>query len=77
MNEDDPYLYEYDAEKERRRKVECAACGVKLKLGDANIHHVNEVKSDNRPENLVPMHPGCHRRHHALKRRAKQGVASG
>lgn len=34
------------------------------------VHHKNEVKWDNRPENLVPMDPDEHSRHHALKNNA-------
>lgn len=31
---------------------------------DGQIHHRNEDKLDNRPENLVVLHFKCHRRHH-------------
>lgn len=33
-----------------------------------SVHHVNEDKLDNRLDNLVPMHNGCHKRHHATGR---------
>jgi len=30
------------------------------------IHHSDEDHSNNRPENLLASHGGCHKRHHAL-----------
>lgn len=50
----------------------CDYCGepvVELGRGRMQgvIHHVNEVQSDDRPENLKLMHHLCHRRHHTPK----------
>jgi hypothetical protein len=39
------------------------------------IHHINEDKSDNSYANLVPLHHGCHVRHH-LKNGEAQRRAS-
>lgn len=30
------------------------------------VHHENHVRNDDRPENLVAAHYGCHTRHHML-----------
>lgn len=48
---------------------DCELCDDKIvQLGkrrdDGQIHHRNEDKLDNRPENLVVLHFKCHRRHH-------------
>jgi hypothetical protein len=39
--------------------------GVQYISPKADVHHANEVKTDNRPENLVVMWKGDHTRHHA------------
>lgn len=36
-------------------------------VADSHIHHKNEIRWDNRPENLEPMDPGDHTRHHRQK----------
>lgn len=38
---------------------------------DEEVHHVNEIKTDNRPENLVVMKRGEHQRLHARLRRER------
>ncbi len=47
------------------------SCGKQItRLGrrrdEGSIHHVNEDKHDNHPENLEIMHFGCHRKHHMI-----------
>jgi hypothetical protein len=35
-----------------------------LRSLDGHVHHRNEIKLDNRPENLCVMHSRCHKTHH-------------
>lgn len=37
-------------------------------IADKDVHHKNGVRWDNRPENIEPMDPTDHRRHHGLER---------
>jgi hypothetical protein len=39
------------------------------------IHHRDENRSNNAPENLAPAHNGCHVKHHMGKPRVKDGTA--
>lgn len=41
-------------------------CGILTDPAD-HVHHVNEDKTDNRPENLDALHGSEHRRHHIAK----------
>jgi hypothetical protein len=41
-------------------RVTCKACGLEFEV----VHHINGVKSDNRPENLEVMTRGSHSIHH-------------
>lgn len=68
----DDLFYDYDYDKEQRRRVPCGICERRLRIMDGVIHHINEKKTDNRPSNLVVLHRGCHQRHHALQRKAKR-----
>lgn len=36
-------------------------------VADSHVHHKNEIRWDNRPENLEPMPPGQHSAHHHRK----------
>ena len=39
---------------------------------DEVVHHINEVKEDNRPENLEIMTPAAHTKHHHKERRERR-----
>lgn len=41
-------------------------------MPDEVVHHINEIKSDNRPENLAVMNRSEHIRYHALKKYGKE-----
>lgn len=44
----------------------CEACGVAVPEGEAEVHHVTYARvGAERPEDLVALCPGCHRRAHA------------
>jgi hypothetical protein len=48
----------------------CAFCGKPIEMASgrsgqsAVIHHIDEDRSNNAPENLTSMHRGCHNKHH-------------
>jgi hypothetical protein len=44
---------------------ECARCGAVEKIA---VHHIDGDKQNNRPDNLVPLCSGCHRKVHAAVR---------
>lgn len=46
----------------------CYDCGKDVDFWTVLIHHENHDHSDNRLENLVPSHRGCHTRHHSIGR---------
>ncbi len=46
-------------------KRECVVCG-ESKI--VEVHHMNEIKSDNRPENLIPLCPTHHQYFHSRYR---------
>lgn len=53
----------------------CAYCSelvyeIGRRANQGHVHHRNEDKQDNRPENLVMMHCRCHRQHHMIGTRA-------
>ena len=61
----------------------CVICGELIKgeaflIGDADdgilVHHVDENRANNSPENLHVVHRSCHQRHHRLGG-VLQGVA--
>ena len=56
--------YHYHARKQRMGA--CEACGAAKRL---EAHHVNEVWTDNRPENLQTLCVFCHAFWHAMHRR--------
>jgi len=44
-----------------RRRGKCAGCGKKIRgLPDAEFHHKNRNRNDNRPENISLLHQRCH-----------------
>ena len=46
----------------------CYDCEKEVVFWEVLIHHENHDHSDNRLENLVPSHRGCHTRHHSTGR---------
>ena len=56
--------YHYHARKQRTEA--CEACGASKRL---EAHHVNEVWTDNRPENLQTLCVFCHAFWHSMHRR--------
>ena len=47
----------------------CACCG--KPTNHKEVHHVNERKGDNHPDNLSPRDRACHMAHHDNKRAAQ------
>ena len=60
----------YERKLEHRIKME-EKLKRRLRRGE-DVHHDNEVKSDNSLENLVVLTRSEHMRHHALKRHAQK-----
>ena len=68
-------MIKYFVEKNEPR---CFFCGDKLdwkvfyrnlsgeKMDDWTEHHINHNHYDNRPENRIMAHRGCHRKHHRI-----------
>jgi hypothetical protein len=56
----------------KHAKPSCEACGERRSL---HVHHVNQVQSDNRPENLQTLCKWCHNFLHATAKRLGLSVA--
>lgn len=46
----------------------CVECSEEVTFYDVLVHHVNHDERDHRLVNLVPMHRGCHTKHHSTGR---------
>jgi len=46
----------------------CYFCGDSVDPRGIHRHHLNHKHDDNRPENVVDVHPACHTAHHAMIR---------
>src|SRR6266508_3950678 len=42
----------------------CHVCTEPVSIDVVHVHHRDHDRSNNAPENLTAMHPGCHSRHH-------------
>jgi len=65
------YVDGYHARVRVHRLLAVAEYGFDAVVGN-DVHHKNGVRWDNRPENIEPMDPSEHRRHHGLERADEQ-----
>ena len=67
------YTAKYTVVAWRHHEKKCVVCGENKIVA---VHHLNEVHSDNRPENLVPMCPTHHQYMHSKYKWMVEGVVT-